>query len=520
MEQKKPNALILLDSQDHAALEKIERVECEWMNAAVKVINYRQLHDMTADLRRIATEKEIDFILYSRNDQVFERINIGRTTADLRLGYSSFSGIDTEQAYEQMMTCWADLLRGGARLELREDLSALLLSDRKRDGTFSLMFDLEQLGGARYGLPRILTLLAERKVRATFFVTGLIRQLYPDVLETIAAQGHEIGVHGQYHECLSGLPYAEQRRRVAENCADFRSSYPVAGANFIYRMDDNTIRALTRSGITYFVSFFEHNYHVPSLAYRRLPVRPLPVICSWHWLWLVPIPVETYGRPWITIRNMVNSALAVGRRQGYPHVTVLLHPFRDGAMWHLGTLSRLIDYLAVEKNLRPVLTCNLMEDLPRYRPDAWILYRPEAQPSGPELAANRYLRRNWHNLDMYHLRLGALFEALRRAGKQPVLTLSAKEKGTGTGYAVFPCLPETANGVRYRPEDPLLIRDGLKAAGEDGVWQAFVPPGGYGRDLWAGFRALRPTNWQDLTALPLEVAVRLLHRLKPHRHLF
>jgi peptidoglycan/xylan/chitin deacetylase (PgdA/CDA1 family) len=520
MKRKKPNALILLDSQDHAALGNIERVECKWMNATVKVIDYRQMHATTAELRRIATEKEIDFILYSRNDQVFERINIGRITADLRLGYSSFSGIDAEQAHEQMAACWADLLHGGSRLELPEVLSALLLSDCKRDGTFSLIFDLEQLGGARYGLPRILKLLAEKRVRATFFATGLIRQLYPNALETIAAQGHEIGIHGQHHEYLSGLPYAEQRRRVADACADFRSFYPVEGANFIYRMDDNTAHALADNDIAYFVSFFEHNYHVPSLAYRRLPVRPMPITCAGRWLWLVPVPVETYGRPWPTIQNMVNSALAVGRQQGYPHVTALLHPFRDGALWHLDILSRLIDYLLAEKNLRPVLTCNMVDDLPRYLPDAWIFYRPEAQAEEAQPVHNRYLRRNWHNLDMYHLRLGTLFEALRRAGKQPVLTLSAEEKGTGAGYAVFPCLPGSANGVRYRPEDPLLVGDGLDAAGEDGAWQAFVPPGGYSWDLRAGFRALRPSNWQDLAALPLEVAVRLLHRLRPHRHLF
>jgi hypothetical protein len=244
------------------------------------------------------------------------------------------------------------------------------------------------------------------------------------------------------------------------------------------------------------------------------------VMCAGRWLWLVPIPVETYGRPWVTIRNMVNSALAVGRRQGYPQVTVLLHPFRDGALWHLGILSRLIDYLAAKKNLRPVLTRDVIETLPQYRPDSWIFYRPGSQPGGPQPAAGRYLRWNWHNLNMYHLRLGTLFETLQRAGKQPVLTLSVEEKGTGAAYAVFPCLPDAVSGLRYRFEDPLLTQDGLAAAGEDGAWQAFVPPGGYGRDLWAGFRALRPTNWQDLTALPLEVTVRLLHRLKPYQHLF
>jgi len=49
-------------------------------------------------------------------------------------------------------------------------------------------------------LPRILGLLAELDLRATFFVEGLNTKLYPETLMQIAGAGHEIGYHGWRHE--------------------------------------------------------------------------------------------------------------------------------------------------------------------------------------------------------------------------------------------------------------------------------------------------------------------------------
>jgi peptidoglycan/xylan/chitin deacetylase (PgdA/CDA1 family) len=59
-------------------------------------------------------------------------------------------------------------------------------------------------------LPRILDLLDETGVRATFFVEGLNTELYPETLSAIAAAGHEVAYHGWCHEEWAGLdPGAE-----------------------------------------------------------------------------------------------------------------------------------------------------------------------------------------------------------------------------------------------------------------------------------------------------------------------
>jgi peptidoglycan/xylan/chitin deacetylase (PgdA/CDA1 family) len=60
-------------------------------------------------------------------------------------------------------------------------------------------------------LPRILELLDEFSVRATFFVEGLNAELYPDTLRELAAAGHEVAYHGFMHEAWADLdPHAER----------------------------------------------------------------------------------------------------------------------------------------------------------------------------------------------------------------------------------------------------------------------------------------------------------------------
>jgi polysaccharide deacetylase family protein (PEP-CTERM system associated) len=49
---------------------------------------------------------------------------------------------------------------------------------------------------------RILKLLAEHDVRATFFVLGWVAERYPALVRAIAEQGHEIGTHGYWHELV------------------------------------------------------------------------------------------------------------------------------------------------------------------------------------------------------------------------------------------------------------------------------------------------------------------------------
>ena len=63
-------------------------------------------------------------------------------------------------------------------------------------------------------LPRILGLLDELGLRATFFVEGLNAELYPEALLEISDSGHELGYHGWRHEYWPNLSPSEEARSL------------------------------------------------------------------------------------------------------------------------------------------------------------------------------------------------------------------------------------------------------------------------------------------------------------------
>ncbi|HEX5781309.1 MAG TPA: polysaccharide deacetylase family protein [Solirubrobacteraceae bacterium] len=68
-------------------------------------------------------------------------------------------------------------------------------------------------------LPRILSLLQDAGVRATFFVEGLNAELYPDALRSIADAGHEVAYHGWQHEPWADLSPDDERASLERGVA-------------------------------------------------------------------------------------------------------------------------------------------------------------------------------------------------------------------------------------------------------------------------------------------------------------
>jgi peptidoglycan-N-acetylglucosamine deacetylase len=69
-----------------------------------------------------------------------------------------------------------------------------------------------QAYGPLVGVPRILALLAEYEVPATFFVPGLTADRYPQTVEQILEAGHEVGHHSYAHFSPFDQTEDEERR--------------------------------------------------------------------------------------------------------------------------------------------------------------------------------------------------------------------------------------------------------------------------------------------------------------------
>ena len=302
-------------------------------------IDYSKAYSGLGAIRKAVIKNDSKVLLYSRNETVSKSSRLGALTSELRMGYSSFSGIDRVYWEEQTRACLEDLLAGCVEVPFRA-IPARIKNAANPRRTFSLVFDAEQLGGIRFGMPRVLALLAEEGVQATFFCTNFVLRTYSGLAEVIRRSGHEVGLHGLHHEYLKGSPFERQQAQVAEMK---RGLQGVSGANFVGRMDIRTPEALAVNGLRYFVVAFKN-----TIGPLSLYCPPLLARAGVNTVWVAFIQAETYGKNWNEIKLQLDNTLASAEDSDGLHLTVLAHPFYDGALENLANLRRLVEYLHCE----------------------------------------------------------------------------------------------------------------------------------------------------------------------------
>jgi peptidoglycan/xylan/chitin deacetylase (PgdA/CDA1 family) len=119
--------------------------------------------------------------------------------------------------------------------------------------------------GPRVGIKRILALLADREIPATWFVPGHTLVTFPENTDAILAGGHELACHGWYHEDLSELTGKAQQailerwieaatRRTGVAPKGFRAPYWALGRK--------TLDLVLRAGFTYDSSLMADDYRL------------------------------------------------------------------------------------------------------------------------------------------------------------------------------------------------------------------------------------------------------------------
>ena len=68
--------------------------------------------------------------------------------------------------------------------------------------------------GIEEGMPRLLGMLAEERVAATFFCTGDVARRHPEIVRSIFAQRHELGCHGDSHRSFAEMNTEEARSEI------------------------------------------------------------------------------------------------------------------------------------------------------------------------------------------------------------------------------------------------------------------------------------------------------------------
>ena len=197
----------------------------------------------------------------------------------------------------------------------------------------------ERLYGLRRGLPRILDLLAETGVDATFFVPGMTAERHPDELHAIVEAGHEVGHHGHAHRRLDAMSGAEQLADLEDGIAALTALARTRPRGYrapAWELTPHTLELLGEHGFAYDSSLMGDDRPYLVRAGSRELVE-LPV----HWSLDDAPHFATTSDPSGLLRVWCDE-LALAVREDRP-ITFTLHPDILGRGHRLDALRHVID---------------------------------------------------------------------------------------------------------------------------------------------------------------------------------
>ncbi|TQM14031.1 polysaccharide deacetylase family protein [Pseudonocardia kunmingensis] len=211
--------------------------------------------------------------------------------------------------------------------------------------------------GSRVAAPKILALLAEYGVPASFFMPAVSALLHPDEVESYVAGGHELAVHGWIHErnmLLSRNDELDLTGRAIETLERLSGVRPVGIRTPSWDFSDHTLEIIAQLGLRYDSSLMADDDPYELLADgRRTGIVELPV--EWIRDDAPYLMMERYGglRPYTPPRRLFeiwrDEFDAAHREGGLFQLT--LHPHIIGHRSRLVVLRDLLTHISAHSDV-------------------------------------------------------------------------------------------------------------------------------------------------------------------------
>jgi peptidoglycan-N-acetylglucosamine deacetylase len=151
-------------------------------------------------------------------------------------------------------------------------------SNWKRPGTLS-----QGTYGAKVGLPRILELLRDYRLKATFFVPGWTAEKYVDRIQAVLRDGHEVGHHGYLHEWIDPEFPEQEREALEKGLTALKTALgvrPVGYRSPAGETSQNLVALLAEYGFLYDSSLQDD---INPYQLKTVGGFPGPIELPWHW---------------------------------------------------------------------------------------------------------------------------------------------------------------------------------------------------------------------------------------------
>ncbi|MFG1910697.1 polysaccharide deacetylase [Kribbella sp. NPDC048928] len=211
-----------------------------------------------------------------------------------------------------------------------------------------LMTMSHQAYGPDVGVPRILELLAELGVPATFFVPGWVAEQRPGLAATIVEHGHEVAHHSYSHRAPTSMNAVEER-------ADFERALEVFDAQGIeikghraalWEATQTTLDLVAAHGLTYDSSLMgDDRPYVLGVDGRRIVELPVHwSLDDWEQYAFLPSPqIGTVIESPRKVLEMWQAELDAMRHYRCLF-NLCMHPFLTGRPSRLLALRELIEF--------------------------------------------------------------------------------------------------------------------------------------------------------------------------------
>jgi peptidoglycan-N-acetylglucosamine deacetylase len=226
------------------------------------------------------------------------------------------------------------------------DAEAPILAAGRRYAERAMVMS-HQAYGPLVGLPRILDLLEEYRVKATFFVPGVTAERYPDAVERILEGGHEVGHHSHAHRNPAELSEAEEREdfeRALETLERF-GVRPQGHRAAMWEATWRTPELVAEYGLLYDSSLMDDDrpYALETDAGTIVELPPHWSLDDWEQYAYLPRPhVGGIITSPTTVSGMWIHELDASRRHGALFL-LTCHPFLSGRAGRVEALRALVE---------------------------------------------------------------------------------------------------------------------------------------------------------------------------------
>ena len=242
---------------------------------------------------------------------------------------------------------WLEGRSAVAVLSFDVDAESPILAQGRRYADNAMVMT-HQAYGPLVGVPRLLDLLAEYELAATFFVPGLTAERYAGVVERIAAAGHEVGHHSYSHRSPVDLSESEER-------ADFERALtaleqvgvrPVGHRAALWEASWRTPELVAEYGLRYDSSLMDsdrpYRLRIGDRTIAELP--PHWGLDDWEQYAFLPRPdIGGVIESPVRVLELWRAELDAMRRYGCLFM-LTCHPFLSGRPSRVETLRGLIEH--------------------------------------------------------------------------------------------------------------------------------------------------------------------------------